>query len=359
VPLDDVPEAVEAGRVGRALVHEGGGAIGERPVDDVAVPGDPPDVGGAPVGVFFLYVEEVLHGEARLEEIAGRRVHDALGLPRGAARVQDEERMLGVDGHGLELRRRRRHLLVPPHVAAGLHGHVLAGALQDHDLLHGRHALETAVDVDLQGDDGAAAIAAVGRDHHLGLRVVHAVAHRLRGEAPEDDAVGRAQARAGEHGHRRLRHHRHVDAHAVAGLDAQPLENVRELAHLDQELLVRENPHLARLPFPDDGGLVLPPGRHVPVEAALGEVQGAAHEPLRPGGVPLEDLVPLLAPDEGLRLLGPELLGLLDAPVVERFVLVQALDVRLFGELRGWRKDPALPEYRFDVFAHTPTSPPR
>ncbi len=46
-----LPEAVEVGEVGRALVHEDGGAVLEGAVDDVAVAGDPADVGGAPVDV--------------------------------------------------------------------------------------------------------------------------------------------------------------------------------------------------------------------------------------------------------------------------------------------------------------------
>ena len=51
VLLDDRPPAVAAGRVGRALVHHRRGAVGERAVDDVAVAGDPADVGRAPVDV--------------------------------------------------------------------------------------------------------------------------------------------------------------------------------------------------------------------------------------------------------------------------------------------------------------------
>ena len=52
-----------SGVVGRALVHDRGGAVGERPVDDVAVPGHPADVGRAPVDVGVrLEVEDVCGG---------------------------------------------------------------------------------------------------------------------------------------------------------------------------------------------------------------------------------------------------------------------------------------------------------
>ncbi len=46
--------------------------------------------------------------------------------------------MLAVDGHARDVVRPRRHGLVPPHVAAGLHGHLGAGAHHDFD-----EALET------------------------------------------------------------------------------------------------------------------------------------------------------------------------------------------------------------------------
>ena len=58
VLLDDLPEAVFVGQLGRPFVHDGGGAVGERAVDDVAVAGHPADVGRAPVGVVFLEVED-------------------------------------------------------------------------------------------------------------------------------------------------------------------------------------------------------------------------------------------------------------------------------------------------------------
>src|SRR5207249_7517497 len=173
--------------------------------------------------------------------------------------------------------------------------------------------------------------------------------------AAEDDVVGGADAGAREHGHRRFRDHRHVDPDAVAGLDAEPLEHVREPADLPQQLRVGEPPDLARLALPDDGGLVLARAGHVAVEAVLGEVQRAAHEPLGEGGLPLQDPVPLARPLEGRRLLGPEALGILDAPLVELAVLVEALDVGLLLALGRRREDAALLEDRVDV-AHRVTS---
>ena len=66
VALDDVPPAVLVREVGRSLVQDARGAVAERPVDDVAVPRHPADVGGAPVDVLLgLQVEDVVVGASR------------------------------------------------------------------------------------------------------------------------------------------------------------------------------------------------------------------------------------------------------------------------------------------------------
>ena len=54
VALDDRPEAILLRPVGRAFVHHHRRAVGQRSVDDVAVPGHPADVRRAPVDVVVL-----------------------------------------------------------------------------------------------------------------------------------------------------------------------------------------------------------------------------------------------------------------------------------------------------------------
>jgi hypothetical protein len=105
--------------VRRALVEHLRGAVGERAVDDVAVAGDPPDVGGAPVDVGLgLEVEDVLVREGGLREVPAAGVQDALRLPGGAARVEDEQWVLGLEALRLVLVGDALELLVPPQVAA-------------------------------------------------------------------------------------------------------------------------------------------------------------------------------------------------------------------------------------------------
>ena len=71
VLLDDPPEPVLVREVRRALVHHAGRAVGQRAVDDVGVPGHPSDVGGAPVHVGVLQVEDPLGG--RVDARSGSR----------------------------------------------------------------------------------------------------------------------------------------------------------------------------------------------------------------------------------------------------------------------------------------------
>ena len=88
VALDDLPPAVLGRVVGRALVHDAGRAVGERPVDDVGVAGDPADVGAAPVDVVVLEVEDELVGGADLGQVAARGVQDPLRLRRSSPRCR-------------------------------------------------------------------------------------------------------------------------------------------------------------------------------------------------------------------------------------------------------------------------------
>ena len=94
-PLGDPPRPPGVGVVGRALVDHAGGAERQRPVDDVGVAGDPPDVGHAPVGVVGVDVLVVLGRPGHVGEIAADAVLRTLGPAGGAAGVHQEQRRLG------------------------------------------------------------------------------------------------------------------------------------------------------------------------------------------------------------------------------------------------------------------------
>src|SRR4029078_12993850 len=74
--------------------HQRNGAVREWPVNDVAVAGDPADVGGAPLEVAAVIVEHVLVGYGGVEQIAAGGVQHALRLAGGAGGVKDEQRVL-------------------------------------------------------------------------------------------------------------------------------------------------------------------------------------------------------------------------------------------------------------------------
>ena len=79
VLVDDLPKPRHRRIIRNALEHQRGRAVGERAVDDVAVAGDPADIGGAPVNIAVVIVEDILMRHRRENEIAAGGVNDALG----------------------------------------------------------------------------------------------------------------------------------------------------------------------------------------------------------------------------------------------------------------------------------------
>ena len=188
-------------RVRRALVQDAGRRVGERPVDDVAVAGDPADVGGAPVHVVGLDVEDLLVAVRRADEVARGRVGDALRLRRRAGRVEQVEHVLAVERDGRAVGGLAVDEVVPPDVAALDDGRLRGGVAEppDHqDVLDGRRLGDRLVDGRLERHRLAAAVAAVGGDDELRLGVVDPAATaprpRSRRRRPCAGAPIRAQA---------------------------------------------------------------------------------------------------------------------------------------------------------------------
>ena len=271
------------------------------------MPGDPADVGRAPEDVGVVQVEHPLGRGVDAGQVATRGVHDALGLAGRARGVEQVEHVLGVHLLGCAVGVCPLDEVVPPHVAACLHVDRLSGALEhDHGLDVGT-LFERLVHVLLERHDAAAAPATVRREQHGRLRVVDPLADGLRREAAEDHAVGSADARARQHGDRRLGHHGHVDGDTVAPLDAGPPERAGEVVHFAVQVPVGERPRVAGLALPDEGGPAATGRLDVPVEAVIGDVELPTEEPLGVGHLPLERLLPRLEPVELLGEALPEL----------------------------------------------------
>jgi hypothetical protein len=64
------------------------------------------------------------------------------------------------------------------------------------------------------------------------------------------------------------------------------------------EFLIGDDALVARLAFPDDGGLVLARSGQVAVDAVVADVGLASGEPLGERRVPLEDVRPFLEPED-------------------------------------------------------------
>ena len=182
-----------------------------------------------------------------------------------------------------------------------------------------------------------AAVALVGADEHLGAAVVDAGLEGVGAEAAEHHHVDGADARAGQHDDGQLGDHRHVERDAVTLLHAVLLQHVREPADLVEQLLVRARLRVAGVTLEDDGRLVALAGLDPTIETVVARVELAALEPLdtRDGiEAPLQDLVPLLRPDQRLLgTVGPVSLGVLDGALVLGRELGLALEIGALREL--------------------------
>ena len=174
----------KGGIVGRAFVDDGCGAAGERAVDDVAMAGDPADIGGTPIHVFGADIEDPLHGHGRLQQVAGSAVQNAFGLTGGAGCIENEKGMLGIEWFGGTIFRFLRVEFfvefVPPEIAAGFHGNVRAGALVDDDMADVRAVFERFIDRAFQIDFFATTPAAIGGDDETGCQILSAGLQRFR-----------------------------------------------------------------------------------------------------------------------------------------------------------------------------------
>ena len=250
------------------------------------MPGDPADVGRAPVDVGFgLQVEDGLVRVGALGEVAAGGVQDALGLAGGAGGVQDEERVLGVMPDGGVLGGGGPDRVRPPVVPALVPVDVLAVALDDDDVLHGVAAAvslvgQGLVDGGLERAGLAAPVGAVRGDDELGFGVVDPGAQRLGGEAAEDHRVDGADPGAGQQRDDGLGNHRQVHGHPVALGDAEGLEGVGGLLDLLGELGVRVGAGIARFALEVDGDAVPVAGLDVAVQRVVGGVDLAPDEPL-------------------------------------------------------------------------------
>ena len=309
----DAPERAGVGRADRlALVQDRGAAVEQRRIDDVAVADHPADVGARPPHFAGIDAVKILHRPFERDQVAAIVAHHALGNARRARGVEDVERIGGGDRHafaGLGVVDRVLPHFAPVVVAAFHEVGLALRALQDEA---GRGLVLGEIDRLIQqrfiGDDARALDAAARRQDHVRLGVVDAGGELFRREAAEHHRMHGADARAGEHGEHRFRHHRHVDDDDVAFLDAEVAQDGAEQLHLGQHAAVSEGLlGVGDGRIVDQRRLVVAAGEAVAVERVVTGVDHAAGEPAAvDAGVLVEDFFRRLDPVDLLGGLAPE-----------------------------------------------------
>ena len=123
--LDDSPEPIRLGPVRRAFVHDDGRAIRERAINDVAVSGDPADIGRAPINIFIADIEDVFGGRINAHQITAGGVQNSFRFSGRSAGVKNVKRMLAVERRGRAVCIHVFQFPMPPNVAAFLHVDVI------------------------------------------------------------------------------------------------------------------------------------------------------------------------------------------------------------------------------------------
>ena len=182
-------------------------------------------------------------------------------------------------------------------------------ALEHHDRLGlGLAEADREVEQGLVFDDAARLDAAARGQDHFRLGVVDAGRELLGREAAEHHRMDRADAGAGEHGHHRFGDHRHVDQDAIAGDDAEVVQDGGERRGLVEELAVGDRPlrpgHRAVVV---DRRLVAASVFHMPIDGVVAGVDPRVGKPVPvDAGLGVEDPLGRLDPGDLSRGLGPK-----------------------------------------------------
>ena len=243
---DDAPErAGIRGAHGLAFVQHAGAAGDERGVHDVGMAHHPADVRGGPEHLAGAHVVDGFHAVVERHRVAAVVAQHPLGLARGAGRVEDVERVRRIHFHPAAGGAGRLPV-VPIEVAWRVERGRGLLALQDDAvarLVGG--ALHRGVKQRLVGDDAVKLDAAGRREDHFRPCVVDAGGEFWRRESAEHHRMHGAQTGAGQHRRHRLRHHRHVDQHAVALGHAEVRQAAGQTRRDVQQFAVSEAPRHA------------------------------------------------------------------------------------------------------------------
>src|SRR5205814_9582306 len=118
----------------------------------------------APGTVLVVHVEGIFRRRLSPEHMAASSVKDSFRLCGRTAGVENEKWMLGVDCHGFAAGIDVGQLAVPPNVPAFFHVDLIARSPENDDPFDRGAPAESMINVVFEGNNRAAAIAAVGRN---------------------------------------------------------------------------------------------------------------------------------------------------------------------------------------------------
>ena len=324
--VHDLGHAVGLGIVGDPFKHQGGGAVGQGAVEQIAVTGDPAHVGGTPVNVTFVVVEDVLEGHGCIHQVTAGGVQYALGSAGRAGGIENEQRIFGIHFGGRAVGADGGRGFVPPDITVFEPGHIATGAAIDDNLAVFADAGfgQGGVHVGLECYFAAAPQTFVGGDDDFGIGVDDTAGQGVRRETAEDHRMHGADAGTGQHGHGRFYHHRHIEADHVAFFHALGFQYVGKAAHLLVQLAIRYFLVVFRaVAFPDDGyfiGL----GGQMTIDTVGGQVKSTVFKPLDADVAGIVrgvlDLGIGFDPVDALALLTPEFIRVLDGFLIHALI---------------------------------------
>ena len=81
-------------RIGRhTLKHHSGRTIGERAVNNISVPCDPPHISGTPIHIIFFEIENIIMCHSCPDKVTTSCVQNTLRFSRGATCIKNKERV--------------------------------------------------------------------------------------------------------------------------------------------------------------------------------------------------------------------------------------------------------------------------
>ncbi len=218
VLVDDLRHPARFRPVGHPFKHQRGGATGQRAIEQIAVTGDPADIGGAPVNVVVMVIKNILKGAGGIDQIAAGGMQYAFWLPGRTGGIQNKQRVFRFNRHRFMLCAGLADKIVPPEIASLVPRRGFSGALKYDHILHAGHQRisQRVIDILFQRNGASGADTLIRCDHQLRVAVDHATRHGFRRKTAENHRVHGTNARAGQHRHGCLRHHRHINGHHIA-----------------------------------------------------------------------------------------------------------------------------------------------